>query len=124
VVCADPAAFDLVLMDINMPVMDGHEASIRIRAAGITLPIVAMTAHALKGHIELCLEKGMDDYIPKYVAVRIVGRTFRRQRRYSPVRLAPAPSPSLAVILHDQPCLCSNEDSAGQWTKSGSSQLC
>ena len=66
-VCADPAAFDLVLMDINMPIMDGHEATVQIRAAGIRLPIVAMTAHALKGQIELCLEKGMDDYISKYV---------------------------------------------------------
>ena len=53
-------------MDINMPIMDGHEATTRIRAAGIRLPIVAMTAHALKGHIELCLDKGMDDYIAKY----------------------------------------------------------
>jgi len=71
VVCTDPASFDLVLMDINMPVMDGHEATTTLRAAGIKVPIVAMTAHALKGHIELCLERGMDDYVPKYVTVCI-----------------------------------------------------
>jgi osomolarity two-component system, sensor histidine kinase TcsA len=64
-VYAAPDAYDLVLMDINMPVMDGHEATVQIRRGGIKVPIVAMTAHALKSHIELCLEKGMDDYISK-----------------------------------------------------------
>ncbi|KAK5659907.1 hypothetical protein OQA88_13371 [Cercophora sp. LCS_1] len=62
-----PAAFDLVLMDINMPILDGHEATVKIREAGIRIPIVAMTAYALKGDKENCLEHGMDDYIPKPV---------------------------------------------------------
>ncbi|KAK3898095.1 hypothetical protein C8A05DRAFT_47498 [Staphylotrichum tortipilum] len=62
-----PAAYDVVLMDINMPVMDGHAASKAIRAAGIYVPIIAMTAYALKGDRERCLEHGMNDYITKPV---------------------------------------------------------
>ncbi|KAI3565875.1 hypothetical protein IWW34DRAFT_777336 [Fusarium oxysporum f. sp. albedinis] len=58
-------AFDLILMDISMPVMNGYEATARIRNSGIRLPIIAMTAYALKGDMERCMEKGMDDYIAK-----------------------------------------------------------
>jgi osomolarity two-component system, sensor histidine kinase TcsA len=58
-------AFDLILMDISMPVMNGYEATLCIRHSSIRIPIIAMTAYALKGDMELCLEKGMDDYIPK-----------------------------------------------------------
>ena len=62
-----PLGYDLVFMDINMPVLDGHEASSRIRKAGINVPIVAMTAYALKGDKEKCLDFGMNDYVPKPV---------------------------------------------------------
>ncbi|KAK4234754.1 hypothetical protein C8A03DRAFT_46978 [Achaetomium macrosporum] len=62
-----PAAYDLVLMDINMPLMDGYQATRNIRAGGILVPIVAMTAYALKGDKEKCLDHGMNDYITKPV---------------------------------------------------------
>ncbi|MGQ9368595.1 response regulator [Azospirillum sp. ST 5-10] len=63
----DPGPFDLVLMDVHMPVMDGLEATRRIRAAetGRRTPIVAMTANAMQGMREEYLEIGMDDYVAK-----------------------------------------------------------
>ena len=59
--------YDLILMDINMPVLDGVAATRQIRDAGVSTPIIAMTANALKGHAESYLSKGMDFYIPKPV---------------------------------------------------------
>jgi PAS domain S-box-containing protein len=75
-------SFDVVLMDIQMPVMDGFETTSRIREwekqTGAHVPIVAMTAHALKGDRERCLAAGMDGYVSKPVHADELYRALAR----------------------------------------------
>ncbi len=92
--------FDLILMDIQMPEMDGFEATRAIRDrerdTGGHTPIVAMTAHAMKGDRERCLEWGMDDYVSKPLQVE---KLLAAIRSHSPAsnprgaREGPTPAP-------------------------------
>jgi CheY-like chemotaxis protein/HPt (histidine-containing phosphotransfer) domain-containing protein len=97
-------AYDLVLMDVQMPEMDGLEATRRIRdphsaVLDHAIPIIAMTAHAMQGDRENCLRAGMDDYLAKPVTpqalVEVLTRWLpgrRDQKTPPPASVAPARS--------------------------------
>ncbi|MEI6899546.1 MAG: response regulator, partial [Bacteroidota bacterium] len=76
--CKNP--FDLIILDIQMPVMDGYQAAKRIRELENSLtrhtPIIALTANAMKGDRELYLSAGMDDYISKPFTYEVLQRTI------------------------------------------------
>jgi CheY-like chemotaxis protein len=76
---SDAGRFDLVLMDVQMPEMDGFEATARIRAElGLTLPVLAMTAGVLESEREQCIASGMNDFIAKPIDVEQMLRAIAR----------------------------------------------
>jgi two-component system, sensor histidine kinase and response regulator len=88
--------YALVLMDCQMPEMDGYEATKRIRKTEIEsgsasrIAIVALTAHAMKGAQEQCLAAGMDGYLPKPFTLRQMKATMDRWLQSKPGKLSPA----------------------------------
>lgn len=87
--------YDLILMDCQMPVMDGFEATREIRKgetrSGRRVPIVAMTAHAMEGDREKCIAEGMDDYISKPVNPTVLSAILEKWLQIELVKPRPAP---------------------------------
>lgn len=78
---AKSVGYDVILMDVSMPVMDGMMATHHIRALddyNATVPIIALTAHAMEGDRQLCLAAGMNDYLPKPISMTSLARVLER----------------------------------------------
>ncbi len=85
--------YDLVLMDVQMPIMDGMEATRRIRQAGHTLPILALTANVLREEREACLEAGMNGHIAKPVTPQALNQAIADIAGFRLTEMEPAPLP-------------------------------
>jgi CheY-like chemotaxis protein len=82
----DPLPYDLVLMDIQMPIMDGHQATIELRKDERfkDLPIIALTAHAMEEEKQLCFDEGMNGHISKPIEPQLLFRLLANWTKNSP----------------------------------------
>ena len=102
------APYDLVFMDCQMPVMDGFEATGRIRSGEAgeqnkSMPVIAMTAHAMAGDRERCIESGMDDYISKPIDPQVLSEVIDRWIKKERERTDSEP-------VSDEPSIFSREE--------------
>ena len=108
---AAAAGFDVALFDVQMPEMSGLEATQAIRdreaASGRRLPIIALTAHAMQGDRERCLDAGMDGYLSKPIDVDELLKTVEHfgNERGAPDRTAETPPPPAAAVFDEQAAL-------------------
>jgi CheY-like chemotaxis protein/HPt (histidine-containing phosphotransfer) domain-containing protein len=112
--------YDLVLMDVHMPEMDGYEATRGIRGPESRvldhgIPIVAMTANAMRGDRERCLEAGMDDYLSKPVSPQELEQSLRRNLRRKDL----GPSAATNGTARDGPSAVSDESPPPVFDKAG-----
>lgn len=80
----EKSAFDLVLMDMQMPQMDGLEATRQLRSSGLTTPIVGLTANAFESDRQACLEAGMNDHVAKPVTMWKLNELLSKHLQRSP----------------------------------------
>ncbi|HPE65213.1 MAG TPA: response regulator [Synergistales bacterium] len=107
--------YDLVLMDCQMPRMDGYEAARRVRmmeGAVRDVPIIAMTASAMAGDREKCLEAGMNDYVPKPVSPGVLAGALKKWLPYRGERGGAREASSKESAANGSPVLQSKEQNA------------
>ena len=107
--------YDLVLMDCQLPLMDGYETSRRIRepetpVRNHSIPIIATTAHALAGDREKCLEAGMNGYVPKPLRPEALEQAIEEWTAVLPPRLETGTPPALLAAPTGQPATFDRDD--------------
>ena len=112
---AQQGDFDLILMDVQMPEMDGFQATRMIRSAGdprvACIPIVAITAHAMRGDRERCLDAGMDTYLAKPVDAREMIAMIESMANHPTERHSAETSPTAAqASARRDPSVCNLDE--------------
>jgi signal transduction histidine kinase/DNA-binding response OmpR family regulator/CHASE3 domain sensor protein len=117
--------YDVVLTDLQMPVMDGYQATAQIRADArfATLPIIAMTAHATVEERQRCLDAGMNDHVAKPIDPEVLFETVARYCRPAPAPAQPAPAPVEAALADDMPAIAGLDANDGLRRVAGNRKL-
>jgi len=98
----DPPPCDLVLMDMQMPVLDGYSATKRLRELGLPVPVVALTAHAMAGARQQCLDAGCDDIATKPISGRVLLETCAEWLAKSKAGFVPRAAAGAATAAVEQ----------------------